>query len=109
MNLKRIESRIKDAIDVREEGSLEKSRELFEKIISDLKRLLKTNSSQDLKYLYATAVGEYVIQYRLEARRLKEEALRLGKQLLNYDKKHKLDNPLSIRSVTNTLLNLGLY
>ena len=109
MNLKKIESRIKDAINVREEGNLEKSRELFEEIISDLKRLLRTNSPQNLKYLYATAVGEYIIQYRLEAHRLKEEALRLGKQLLNYDKKHRLDNPLSIRSVTNTLLNLGMY
>ncbi|MCK4588592.1 hypothetical protein KAT60_02125 [Candidatus Woesebacteria bacterium] len=109
MDLKKVEFKIKDAIDAREEGKLEKSRELFEEIISDLKRSLRTNSPQDLKYLYATAVGEYVIQYRLEARRLKEEALRLGKQLLNYDKKHKLDNPLSIRSVTNTLLNLGMY
>jgi len=109
MNLKKIESRIKDAIDTREEGNLEKSRELFEEIISDLKRTLRTNSPQDLKYLYVTAVGEYVIQYRLEARRLKKEALSLGKQLLNYDKKHKLDNPLSVRSVTNTLLNLGMY
>ncbi len=109
MNLEKIESRIKDAIDTREEGNLEKSRELFEEIISDLKQILRANSPQDLKYLYVTAVGEYVIQYRLEARYLEEEALKLGKQLLNYDKKHKLDNPLSIRSVTNTLLNLGMY
>ena len=109
MNLKKVESRIKDAIDTREEGNLEKSRELFEEIISDLKQILRANSPQDLKYLYATAVGEYVIQYRLEARYLEEEALKLGKQLLNYDKKHKLDNPLSIRSVTNTLVNLGMY
>ena len=104
-----LEERIKKAIDIREEGKLKESRPLFESLILDIKKLLAKDSSQKLKNIYATAMGEYVIQYRLEARQLNHDALDLGRKLLEYDRRHKLDNPLSIRSVSNTLLNIGGY
>lgn len=104
-----LEERIKKAIDIREEGKLKESRPLFESLILDIKKLFAKDSSQKLKNIYATATGEYVIQYRLESRQLQHEALDLGRKLLEYDRRHKLNNPLSIRSVSNTLLNIGGY
>ncbi len=104
-----LEERIKKAIDIREEGALKKSRPLFESLIFDIKKLLAKDSSPRLKNIYATAMGEFVIQHRLEARQLNHEALDLGRKLLEYDRRYKLDNPLSIRSVSNTLLNIGGY
>lgn len=109
MIYKTIEKRIKQAIDTREKGELSKSRRLFESLLKDIEKQLHKDSSKKLKYIYATAMGEYVIQYRLEARQLQHEALDLGRKLLEYDRKHKLNNPLSIRSVSNTLLNIGGY
>jgi len=109
MIYKTIEKRIKQAIDTRERGELSKSRRLFESLLKDLEKQLHKDSTKKLKYIYATAMGEYVIQYRLESRQLNHEALDLGRKLLEYDRRHKLDNPLSLRSVSNTLLNIGGY
>ncbi len=109
MDLQILEKRINEAIDIRENGDLVKSRSLFEKILEDIQKLLLQDSSKKLKNIYVTAMGEYVIQYRLEAAESYKEALKLGKQLLKYDRKYKVGNPLSIRSVSNTLIDLGAY
>ena len=109
MNIKRLENRIDEAINIREKGNLEKSRLLFESIIKDINKLLQKDSSKELKNIYATAMGEYVIQHRLEGGALYRKALKLGEDLLKYDRENKLNNPLSIRAVSNTLLNLGAF
>lgn len=105
MNHQIIRKRIKHAIATREKGKLNKSRRLFVAILKDLDKLLQKDSSKHLKSIYATAMGEYVIQYRLEAARLYDKALELGKNLLDFDRKNKIGNPLSIRAVSNTLLD----
>ena len=78
MNYRVLEERIKKAIDIREEGKLGKSRTFFESLILDIKKLLTKDPSPKLKNIYATAMGEYVIQHRLEARQLNHESLNLG-------------------------------
>lgn len=109
MNYSQFHEQIKEAIRIREEGRLLESRPLFEKLVNKLKTRISQKSSAELKYIYATAMGEYIIQYRLEAGAVYREALKLGKDLLKYDNDNKINNPLSIRSVSNTLLNLGAY
>ncbi len=109
MIYKTIETRIKQAIDTREKGELSKSRRLFESLLKDLEKQLKKDSTKKLKYIYATAMGEYVIQYRLEATRLYDKALELGKSLLKYDRQNKIGNPLSVRAVSNTLLDIRRF
>ena len=109
MNYKEIENKIKQAVKVRESGNLEQSRPLFESILKDLRELMKSDTSKEVKYIFATATGEYIIQYRLEGPEKFEEALRLGAELLYFDKQNELNNPLSIRSVSNTLLNMEKY
>ena len=109
MNYLPLENRINEAIGVREKGNLRKSRFLFESILKDINKLLQKDPSKELKNIYATAMGEYVIQHRLEAGALYRNALELGEDLLKYDRENKLNNPLSIRAVSNTLLNLGAF
>ena len=109
MDLQILEERINEAIDVRERGELERSRPLFESIIRDIKKQLQDDSSWILKNIYATAMGQYVIQHRLEAGKLYERALDLGRELYEYDKSNNLRNPLSVRSVSNSLVNLGFF
>ncbi len=83
MNIQILEKRINQAIDIRESGSLKKSRILFERIIKDIRKLLRKNSSKKLKYIYATAMGQYIIQHRLEAGEMFKKALELGRELLD--------------------------
>lgn len=109
MDTKAIKTRINTAIEIREKGNLKKSRTLFEDLIEDFADLQKEQLSKEFQLLYTTALAEYVIQYRLEAKELLSEALGLGEKLLNYDNKHKISNPLSLRSISNTLIDLQGY
>jgi tetratricopeptide (TPR) repeat protein len=103
------EKNIKEAVDTREKGNLEKSRELFESLLAEVEEQLKRDATKEIKFTYATVLGEYVIQLRLEASDTYGTALQLGKQLYEFDKENDLNNPLSIRSVSNTLLDLSAY
>lgn len=109
MTLQKLGDRVNEAVGVREKGNLRKSRFLFESVLKDINKLLQKDPSKELKNIYATAMGEYVIQHRLEAGALYRKALKLGEDLLKYDRENKLNNPLSIRAVSNTLLNLGVF
>lgn len=109
MDFNNLKRRVNSAIDTREKGNLTRSRHLFESIIKDVNRLLRKNSSKELKDIYVTAMGEYIIQYRLEAGQICKKALQLGGELLKYDKLNDINNPLSVRAVSNTLLNQGQY
>jgi len=109
MDLRILEERINNAIDVRESGELKKSRPLFESILKDVNILLQKDSSKELKNIYTTAMGQYVIQYRLEAGQFYKSALDLGRELYKYDKMNKIGNSLSIRAVSNTLINIGSF
>lgn len=109
MSFYNLKKQINNAVELREKGNLNKSRLIFEFIIKDINKFLLKDSSKELKYIYATVMGEYVIQYRLEAEDLYRKALRLGEELLEYDKMNNIKNPLSIRAVSNILLSLGQY
>jgi len=109
MDPKVIKTRIYTAIEIREKGNLKKSRTLFEDLIEDFEDLQKEKLSKELQLFYTTALAEYVIQYRLEAKELLSKALGLGEKLLKYDKKHKINNPLSLRAISNTLIDLQGY
>jgi len=101
--------RLETAIELRETGQLTLSRREFESLIAELEPTLKNSTNKTDKFFYATLMGEYVIQHRLEGKALFNKALELGKQLLDYDEKNAISNPLSIRSVSNTLIDLGNY
>jgi tetratricopeptide (TPR) repeat protein len=109
MNLQSLESELKKAIAVRESGKLSDSRVLFESLLEKTKKLLGKNSSKDLKYFYLTLMGEYVIQYRLEGVSSFAKGLEIGKEILAYDEENKVGNPLSLRSVSHTLQNMGSF
>ena len=104
-----IQDKLSQAIKMRETDQLEKSRLLFEQLIKSTKKLLKTDHSNETKDLFVSVMGEYVIQHRLEAQLRFLKALELGKQLVKFDKKHKVNNSLSLRSVSNTLIDLGYF
>jgi tetratricopeptide (TPR) repeat protein len=82
---------------------------LFESLLKDIKKSLSKSSSAELKNLYTEAMGEYIIQHRLEAHQLYIKALEMGRELLEFDEDNKIKNPNSIRGVSNTLLNLGAF
>ena len=105
--LPQLEKALKLAIATRESGNLVKSRASFEGIITKVKKLLKKDTSIALKDFYVTLMGEFVIQYRLEAGSGYLKALGLAKDLLAYDRTNGIGNPLSFRSVSNTLMNIG--
>ena len=109
MNSKNFKNKLEKAIDVREGGDLKKSRKLFETLINDTKDFAKRDLSKDFQLLYTTIKAEYVIQYRLEAKQLMSKALHLGEELLKYDNKNKIGNPMSLRSVSNTLIDFQGY
>jgi tetratricopeptide (TPR) repeat protein len=109
MNYDHIEQKIKEAVAVRETGDIKKSRAMFEEILSELREEMKEDSSKELKYIFATATGEYIIQCRVEGPEHYEDALKLAADLLYFDKQNRLNNPLSVRAVSNTLLNMELY
>jgi len=109
MGYKKLKGKLNKAVKLREEGHLDKSRKVFEELMGEIESLLEKDSSKELKKLYAECWGGYVIQYRLEGKRSHFEALELGKKLLEYDKKHKLNHPLSVRSISNTLIDMRLY
>lgn len=106
---KKLKNKLNKAVVLREEGDLAKARKLFEILLKDAEKLLKKDPSKELKSFYVDLQGQYVIQHRLEAKRLQFNALELGKELLKYDKNNKINNPLSIRSVSNTLIDMRLY
>ena len=107
--LQKLKIDLEKAISTRESGNLEKSRKLFEILLHKTEPQLKLENSKKNNYFYATLMGEYVIQYRLEASNLYSEALSLGRDLLKYDKENNIGNPLSIRSIANVLLNMGAF
>jgi len=109
MDNKTIQKRIYKAREVREKGNLKESRKLFEELIKDFEKLGINKLSKSFQKLYTTAFAEYVIQYRLEAKALEIKALDLGEKLLKYDKENKIGNPMSIRSVSNVLIDLQEY
>jgi len=104
-----LREKLNRAVKLREEGHLKESRKLFERSMKEIETLLKSDDSSEIKNLYANCWGGYVIQYRLEGKKSQFEALELGKKLLEYDKKHKLNHPLSTRSISNTLIDMRLY
>lgn len=109
MNCQKLRDKLKTAIDLREQGKLDNSRVLFEKIIEETEAILKKDGTKEAKYLYLEVMGEYVIQIRLEAQKKLMEALELGRSLLSFDKRNNINHPLSIRSVSNTLINLEKF
>lgn len=109
MNLKEIEKRIKKAVAFRESGLLGRSRKLFESIISEIEDLLKNDSSEELKNIYVDVMGQYVIQYRLEAKEMFSKAVKISRSLLEFDIKNTLRNPSSYRALAHSLTDLGLY
>jgi len=109
MNYNKYSNKLDEAIDVRESGNLKKSRKLFEVLLKNIESETKSNLSNDFQLLYTTIKAEFVIQYRLEAKKLTAEAFSLGKELLEYDEKKMIGNPLSLRSVSNTLIDSQGY
>ncbi len=86
------------AIKLREEGNLAESSSQF---VSLLKQVGQSDP------IYTTLMAEYIIQLRLEAKNKLDEALRLAQNTLAYDREHKINNPLSLRSLSHVLTDLG--
>lgn len=85
---------LEKAITLRETGKLDESHRLFLTILNTV----KSHDSQ-----YVQLMAEYIIQLRLEAKNILEQALDMAKALY-------AENPhdsFAIRSVSNTLINLG--
>jgi tetratricopeptide (TPR) repeat protein len=104
-----VQHKLDTAVDTREKGNLHTSQELFKALLKEIKEKLQTDTSKEMKYTYATVMGEYIIQLRLEGAQKYNEALQEGRELLTFDEENDLQNPLSIRSVSNTLLNVGAF
>lgn len=109
MDYSYLEDQIKAAVEVREKGDLAASRKMFEEIIGEIKETMISDTSKELKYIFATATGEFIIQQRLEKPDDFDTTLKHAAALLFYDKQNQLDNPLSLRAVSNTLLSMGKY
>ena len=109
MDQKTLKTKIDSATAARGKGDLKESRLMFEKLLKGFEQIPEEKRTKEFQFLYATAQAEYVIQHRLEAKELYSKALGLGKELLEYDKENKINNPLSLRSVSNTLVDLQSY
>jgi len=109
MNINQLKKKLDKAIYAREKGQLTESRILFECLVKLIKEKINGKPSKAVNFIYITIMAENIIQLRLEGQQKLRQALKLGQELLNYDKKYKINNPLSIRSVSNILADLGKY
>lgn len=93
-----LQSSLNAAITLREAGELSDSAKKF----AILKEQIKQTDQ-----VYTTFMAEYIIQLRLEAKSKLMEALKLAQDTLDYDQKNQLKNPLSLRSLSHVLSDLG--
>ena len=92
--------RLDQVIATRENGDLQGSKLGFNELLQQV------NKSHEL---YPRLMAEYVIQLRLEAKQILDKALSIGQELLNAQEQKPKPHPLSIRSVSNTLIDLGNF
>lgn len=91
---------LQSAIKLREEGKLLESGRSFATLLNQIKKS---------DPLYTTLVAEYIIQLRLEAASTLGRALTLAQETFTSDQHHKINNPMSYRSVSHVLTELGGY
>lgn len=89
---------LKTTIKLREDGKLTQSSAKFAYLLKQIKQS---------DPIYTTLMAEYIIQLRLEAKNKLDEALKLAQSTLAYDRKHQINNPLSLRSLSHVLADLG--
>jgi len=109
MDLHKLQSELQEAIYIRENGDLQSSRILFDRLISKVKKSLGVESPKEFKNFYVTAMGEYVIQYRLEGGKKYGDALKVGLEVYEFNKKNNLKNLFGPRSVSHVFQNLDNF
>ncbi len=93
-----INEQLEKIIEIREAGKLKIAKRTF---LLPIKQISQDDS------IYPRAMAEYIILLRLEAKELLGQALKLGQELLSFEQNKPAVDPLSIRSVSNTLVDLG--
>ncbi len=101
-------SKTKTAVRLRESGDIKKSGKLFAEISANLKTLKSSSDSQD-QDAYIQIIGEIVIQYRHEGKNSYLQALNLARSVYQYAKQKVRKNPVAVRAVSNTLMDLESY
>lgn len=109
MQADKLKEQVDKAVMKREEGDLNESAKLFKKLLQKLNLELAKNPTIEFKKVYVYAQNEFVIQKRLEAQKVLNEALEMGKDILKYDQENNISDAASIRSIANTMLDLRLF
>jgi tetratricopeptide (TPR) repeat protein len=105
---KKLMGELKEAIEVREKGDLEKSKRSFEKLLGQVESLRDSSYLEDQR-AYVLVMSEGVIQLRHEGKRVMTEALGIARELYKYARLKRLDDYRAVRAVSNTLIDLGDY
>jgi len=108
MDVNQLLEKTKNAIRLREGGKLDLSRKLFSEIVTEAEVLSKSHDKKELDaYIYI--MSEWVIQLRHEGKRYYLKALEKARNVYNFSKLNKINNPRAVRGISNTLMNLEAY
>ena len=92
------------AVAQRESGDLVASRKSFQDLFVEAEKL-KQSSQKSARDLYIGFMGQWVIQQRLEGKKALTDALALAQKIYALD----TANPVGLRGLSNTLMNLENY
>lgn len=109
MNNKQLKQVLDQAIELREAGNLSESKLLFDQL--NQKVSIKQLKHKDRKEAELTVeiITESIIQRRLEGQHKYQATLAVAKQLLELDKKQKLNNPYTYLAISSTLMDSNMF